>query len=294
MESPTLFNYYFDFVLKVCAKEINKKFPDGWGLNFDYRIPTQCTNRQQRGQRRMHGVEIIKWLLYADDLVLFCSDISEAQEIVKIMNSVCKRFGLTISFSKTKVMQFYTDTNHVNVIVDDNVLENVSEFCYLGHNIFNNDDDFTSLRIERATAKFNELSNILRDQDINLSIRRKFLEACVRSRLTYATQSWRPSEDQIKKLESCWFGFLRRMIKGGFRRKPAENDDQPNFSFVYTNIEVEKIVKSKPLRDFMDAQYLRYIAHVCRRDNNNLSKLSLFLFLAKATIVIHGLTSHKC
>ena len=83
LESPTLFNYYFDFVLKVCAEEINKKFPDGWGLNFDYRIPTQCTNRQQRGQRRMHGVAFIKCLLYADDLVLFCSDISEAQEIVK-------------------------------------------------------------------------------------------------------------------------------------------------------------------------------------------------------------------
>ena len=77
----------------------------------------------------MHGVEIIKWLLYADDLVLFCSDISEAQEIVEIMNNVCKRFGLTISFSKTKVMQFSTDTGHVNVVVEDNVLENVSEFA---------------------------------------------------------------------------------------------------------------------------------------------------------------------
>ena len=205
LEFATLFNYYFDFVLKVCAEELIKKFPDGWGLNFDYRIPTQCTNRQQRGQRRMHGVEIIKLLLYADDLVLYCSDISEVQEIVKIMNSVCKRFGLTISFSKTKVMQFYTYTNHVNVIVDDNILENASEFCHLGHNIFNTDDDFTGLRIARATAKLNELSNILRDQDINLSIRRKFLEACVRSRLTHATQSWRPSEDQINKTQYDWF-----------------------------------------------------------------------------------------
>ena len=116
----------------------------------------------------------------------------------------------------------------------------------------------------------------------------------LRQTITYATQSWRPSEKQIQKLESCWFGFLRRMIKGGFRRKPAENDNETNFSFVYTNIEVEKIVKSKPLRDFMDSQYLRYIAHVCRRDNTNLSKLSLFLFLAKATIVTLGLTSLKC
>ena len=36
-------------------------------------------------------------------------------------------FGLTISFSKTKVMQFSTDTGHVNVVVEDNILENVSQ-----------------------------------------------------------------------------------------------------------------------------------------------------------------------
>ena len=39
LESPTLFNYYFDFVLKVCAEEIDRKSPDGWGISFKYRIP---------------------------------------------------------------------------------------------------------------------------------------------------------------------------------------------------------------------------------------------------------------
>ena len=34
-ESPVLFNYYFDFVLKIAALEIDKAFPDGWGLKFD-------------------------------------------------------------------------------------------------------------------------------------------------------------------------------------------------------------------------------------------------------------------
>ena len=194
-----VWSYYFDFVLKVCAEEIDRKLPDGWGLSFDYRIPSQCTTRKQRGERRMVGSELIRWLLYADDLVLFCPDIAQAQEIITIMNNVCKRFGLTISFGKTKVMQFHTDTSNVNVIVDNIKLENVSEFCYLGHSIFNNDNDFTGMRIARATAKFNELGNVLRDQDIHISIRRKFLEACVRPRLTYATQSWRPSEQQIKK-----------------------------------------------------------------------------------------------
>ena len=83
-------------------------------------------------ERRMHSIEILKWLLYADDLVLFCSDISEAQEIIIIMNNVCKRFGFTIYFNKIKVMQFSTDTAQVNIVVDNTKLENVLEFCYLG------------------------------------------------------------------------------------------------------------------------------------------------------------------
>ena len=86
-------------------------------------------------------------------------------------------------------MQLNTDTLDVNIVVDENKLENVSEFCYLGHTIFNGDSDFTGNSIARATAKFNELGNVLRDKEINLSVRRKLLEACVRPRLTYAAQS---------------------------------------------------------------------------------------------------------
>ena len=45
----------------------------------------------------MNGTEIVRWLLYADDLVLFSTSITEAQDIMNIMNTTCKRFGLTVS-----------------------------------------------------------------------------------------------------------------------------------------------------------------------------------------------------
>jgi hypothetical protein len=31
-ESPVLFNWYFDFVLKIAANAIDVAFPDGWGI----------------------------------------------------------------------------------------------------------------------------------------------------------------------------------------------------------------------------------------------------------------------
>ena len=70
--------------------------------------------------------------------------------------------------------------------------------------------------------------------------------------------------------------FLRRMVKGSFRNKPSEGDTV-NFSFVYTNEDLLRITKCQPIRDFINTQYLKYTAHVCRRPNTNLTKLSLFM-----------------
>ena len=88
------------------------------------------------------------------------------------MNNVCKRFGLSISFKKNKVIQFNTETSDISIEVGDVILENVSEFCYLGHTIFNDGRNSTDLRIAKATAKFHELGDVLRDQEIHCSIRK--------------------------------------------------------------------------------------------------------------------------
>ena len=63
----------FDYVLKVAACEIDKQFPDGWGIKFEVNIPHFCTNREQQKSGRMNGVQIVRWLLYADDLVVLCN-----------------------------------------------------------------------------------------------------------------------------------------------------------------------------------------------------------------------------
>ena len=98
--SSCLFNYYFDFVLKVASHEIDAVFPNGWGIPFDFNIPHYCSNREQRQKGRLSGTEVIKWILYADDAVLFCKSVEEAEKILTILHNTCKRFGLNISFKK--------------------------------------------------------------------------------------------------------------------------------------------------------------------------------------------------
>lgn len=53
------FNSYFDYVVRVAANEIDKEFPNGWGIEFDYNIFHFCTNREQRRSGRLHGIDLI-------------------------------------------------------------------------------------------------------------------------------------------------------------------------------------------------------------------------------------------
>ena len=83
-----------------------------------------------------------------------------------------------------------------------------------------------------------------------------------------------PNEAQLKKLEACWSQLLRSMMRVGWKRQGEEDDE--NYSFVYTNQRIEELIGTLSLRDFIDKQYLKYIGHVCRLDNFCIAKVMLF------------------
>ena len=222
----------------------------------------------------MKGIEVIRWILYADDVVLFCRSASDAERLLNTLNDTCKRFGLTISFKKTNTQIFNNNglaTKEHLFSVGSEKIENVLSFTYLGHVITNKENDcFTDHRIVRAVAKFNELRTVLCDTNVNIQTRRKILETCVKSRLTYGTAAWFPNEHQLKKMEARWMQCLRSMVKGGWGRRnvpdSSEDDEEQevDYGFVYTNKQIQQILRIVPLRSFIYSQYLKYIAHVCR------------------------------
>ena len=55
---PCIFNYYFDYVLKVAANAIDEKFPDGWGTEFDYNIPTE-SKEESKEENKEESKEVM-------------------------------------------------------------------------------------------------------------------------------------------------------------------------------------------------------------------------------------------
>ena len=222
LESPVIFNVYMDFVLRCAEYEVLQQFPNT-GLEYSYRIPGHCSTREQRSVHGLSGTERLRMILYADDIAILCKDIDELATILNIYDQTFTRFGLKISYGKTETMAFNVPEDiksKKSLFSIGNVpIKNVRTFKYLGHMITNNDDDpshYLSFRISSAYQKWNELKHVFTDKRIYMSTRVKLLEACVRSRLLYSCQSWDLHASEIRKLESIWHGFLRRMVKNGF------------------------------------------------------------------------------
>jgi hypothetical protein len=89
-ESPILYNLYMDFVMRVFLKKCSEngvKF-----LNLKYNIP--CT--ASKTNRVTIGHHEVKWIGYADDLVLF---FESAADMRKAANILCETFGYRVRCS---------------------------------------------------------------------------------------------------------------------------------------------------------------------------------------------------
>ena len=117
----------------------------------------------------------------------------------------------------------------------------------------------------------------------------------VRSRLLYSVQSWQLSASELNKIDVIWSGFLRRLVKGGFRRRDAprdralrqqriENNETLDWAYQITNEQLRKLTNTTSIKSFCQIQNLKYVAHVTRLPNNALQKQFLF---AKQTIGTH-------
>ena len=130
-------------------------------------------------------------------------------------------------------------------------------------------------RISRANAKFQQLKEVLCDTKVRKRTRWRLLEACVVPRLLYGLQSCYPKENQLKKLEGCWFQILRSMVRGGWRRV-SDDPENPDYRFVYSNADLEYILGTKSIRGIAMSGHLKYFGHVCRDNNTALTKKLMF------------------
>ena len=120
----------------------------------------------------------------------------------------------------------------------------------------------------------------------------------MRSRLSYGCQTWTLNTEQQNKLNSFYCGLLRRMVRGGFKRK------EDRMAFVHSNDAILKMCNTMKMDAFIASQQKRFLAHIIRREDcslikqltfnsDSVRKKRRFMTLRKAVLQREGVEPNK-
>lgn len=212
------------------------------------------------------GEVIYNLLAFADDLVLLTEDVSALQEGIDKLNSACEEFGMRISVSKTKVMHIGKERKEIVCKLNDQVLEQVSEFKYLG-TIFSEDGKLVK-EMEHRRKNGNAVASQLRSHvfnkrelsnDTKLTIHRSIF----RPTILYGSESWVDCGYLVHDLEVADMNVLRMVAKTSRRQQWDEH---------IRNEDIRENLGVSSVEEAVRVSRLRWFEHVQRMQASRLPK----------------------
>ncbi|KAJ2946764.1 hypothetical protein O0L34_g12828 [Tuta absoluta] len=197
--------------------------------------------------------KFLSHLRFADDIVVFAKSASELKEMITALSETSRKVGLQMNFSKTKIM---TNYHQVPIKVDDNIIEYVDNYVYLGKQIsFNqeNNNGEVERRVNTAWKKYWMNKEILKGK-YSMNLKKTVIETCILPSLTYACQTWTYNNNIKNKITTTQRAMERSMLK--LRRIDKVN----------SNTIREKTSLTDALTHAQSLKW-RWAGHVCR-DNN--------------------------
>ncbi|XP_051996950.1 cell death activator CIDE-3 isoform X1 [Xyrauchen texanus] len=218
--------------------------------------------------------------MYADDLVIAAHSEEELEALLMNLELATKRWGLTISPTKTKHLPGYyvpLDTPPPQLPIGDGaVVERVECFPYLG-SVLMTTSGLTaevSLRISRATLSCVTLCG---SYPVCHSARSgSFRYSRPRSFPPFSMLVWTPLMEHLCRLETFRLACLRSIL--GLTRLDYVRSSQ-----------IFEICGQSPIGELLRQARLRWLGHVARMPGNRMPKQLLFGRIEGAKRVQHGL-----
>ena len=150
-------------------------------------------------------------LRFADDIDLISTAEKDLQKVTTEINKSGQKFGLIINIAKTKTMVTGKQSEQLNIKLQDENIEQVKKFIYLGSEI---SEDGTcegdiKRRIGLASAAFGKLQKIWKDKTITSTTKIRLYEACVIPVLLYGSECWTVKKKDEKRLLVTEMSWLR-------------------------------------------------------------------------------------
>lgn len=201
--------------------------------------------------------EKLNHLRFADDIVLLEENAAHLEEMIKTLNEESMKVGLSMNKEKTKVL---TNSNPIAITIENQALEYVDEYCYLGQIISHKDQSTKEInrRILNGWKKYWSLKEVLKSKELSMSTKRKVFNTCVLPVITYGCETWSLTKHHREKLERCQRAMERSMT--GIRKQ-----DRVRSSTIRQKTKIVDILTR------IDQQKWRWTGHMMRDPQNKWS-----------------------
>jgi len=154
-------------------------------------------------------------LLYADDTIVMAESPEELQDALDAVHNFCSFWHLTVNTTKTKVVIFSSGKvrNHPDFIYNDNILEVVNDYTYLGVTINYNGlfNKAVSKQIDQARRAMYGLISKARKLQLPIDIQCELFNQIVLPILLYGSEVW--GFHNLNYIEIFHRKFLKQILK---------------------------------------------------------------------------------
>ena len=265
---------YRDFHCKViCGNQLTDSFKVQTGVKqgcilspFLFVLAMDWLMRQtNEGQNRG-----IQWTLTSSLEDLVFADIStlssrhrDIQDKSDRLTTLESQLGMNIQVKKTKIMKMNTN-NSDPVIINNQHIEEVDEFTYLGSKVSANGDSGKDVqaRLAKANQAFDSLNAVWKSKQLRVKTKIRIFKSNVLGVLLYGSECWKMTKEICKKLDTFQTKCLQR-IRRIFWPEKIRNED------------LLKSCNMEPISACVRRRGLRWLGHVLRLPNNSLARVAL-------------------
>ena len=206
-------------------------------------------------------------LRFADDIDLMGGSNEELQILTDKLVERSGAYGMEVSAEKNKVMVKSVNNISADITMNDQQLEEVTAFKYLGSTLSKDGRSTSEIKIRLAVAMtaMAGLQKIWRSRDLSFTTKLKLYRALVLSILLYGCESWTLTVEMEKRLQAFEMKCYRKLLQISW----VEHKTNEHVREQVTSIAGPQ----EPLLATVKRRKLQWFGHVTR--HNTLSKTIL-------------------
>lgn len=212
------------------------------------------------------GNSQIRAVCFADDAVLLANTEDDLQRLLYNFTNIAKTYNMEVSTAKTKSMVIAKEPIRCKLVVEEEIIEQVSSFQYLGIEIRVSSDRNLYKEVRQQALKGARISGYLRDitwknKYLLTQSKVKIYKTVVRPTLTYGAETRAETSKTKQLLRTVEMNTLRAII-GKTRLDRVRNQT------VRDECEVSDVVK------FIKRRRVEWNNHVSRATNERQIKIA--------------------